>query len=200
MPSPRAALSLALLLPALLLAAWSAGAQQPAPEAPPVEAAPLSSATASDPFGQEVVLPARSIIYLKGSAAWDAAFESLVDAYRSVYGYIAQQGLKSTGPAMTIYTRTDDTGFDYQAAVPIAEPPRTAPQGDLHLGQAPTGRALKFAYRGAYDAMDTAYEAVTNYLDERRIDAGDIFIEEYQTDLTRTPHDRLVVMIYVPTK
>jgi effector-binding domain-containing protein len=48
--------------------------------------------------------------------------------------------------------------------------------------------------------MDTTYEAITNQLDEKRIEAKDVFIEEYVTDPTKTPDEKLVVDIYVPIK
>ena len=41
--------------------------------------------------------------------------------------------------------------------------------------------------------MDTTYEAITNYLDEKQLEAKDLFIEEYVTDPLTTPEDKLVV-------
>ena len=35
---------------------------------------------------------------------------------------------------MTIYTQADDTGFQFQAAVPIAEAPKDPPKGDIAVG------------------------------------------------------------------
>ena len=48
---------------------------------------------------------------------------------------------------MTIYTEFDDTNFQFQAAVPIAEAPKDLPKGDIAVGQTPAGKALRFAYR-----------------------------------------------------
>ena len=48
--------------------------------------------------------------------------------------------------------------------------------------------------------MDTTYEAITNYLDEKQLDAKDLFIEEYRTDPVTTPEDKLVIDVYVPIK
>ena len=48
--------------------------------------------------------------------------------------------------------------------------------------------------------MDGTYEAITNYLDEKRLEAQDIFVEEYETDPVTTPEDKLVVTVYVPVK
>lgn len=48
--------------------------------------------------------------------------------------------------------------------------------------------------------MDTTYEAITNYLDSKQLDAQDNFIEEYVTDPVTTPEDKMVVNVFVPVK
>jgi effector-binding domain-containing protein len=205
MTCPWRAIALAALL--TLGVASSAFAQAadttPAPAAPPPPAAAPaaeSSANGKDPFGEELMLEPKTIIYLKGNSTWDKALESLVDAFKSVYALLDKQGIKRAGPSMTIYTQADDTGFQFQAAVPIAEAPKDLPKGDIAVGQSPSGKALKFVHRGSYDAMDNTYEAITNYLDEKRLEAADSFIEEYQTDPVTTPEDKFVVTVYVPLK
>jgi effector-binding domain-containing protein len=196
MPSLRKAAGAAMTALVCLLVAPPLAAQ-----APNSGGAPAQQGKANvDPFGEPITLPERTIVYLKGSANWDSAFETLVDAFKSVYGYLDKEGIKPAGPALTIYTQTDDAGFEYQAAVPIAAPPKVPPQGDLMLGPAPSGKALKFVHRGSYEDMDTVYEAITNHLDVQHIEAKDIFIEEYQTDPTKTPEEQLVIHILVPTK
>jgi effector-binding domain-containing protein len=82
----------------------------------------------------------------------------------------------------------------------VAQAPAEPPKGDLALGQTPSGKALKFVHRGAYDAMDSTYEAITNYLDEKNLEAKDLFIEEYASDPATTPQDKLVVNVFVPVK
>jgi effector-binding domain-containing protein len=176
-------------------AVWPAAAQAPSP--PPVTAAP---APADDPFGLEVTMTEKTIVYFNGNGNWDAAFETIVDAFKTVNGFLAKQGIKPAGPLMTIYTGTDDTSFSFQAAVPVNEAPKDPPKGDIAVGKSPAGKALKFVHRGSYDSMDTTYEAITNHLDEKQLDAKDLFIEEYQTDPLTTPEDKLVIDVYVPIK
>jgi effector-binding domain-containing protein len=153
-----------------------------------------------DAFGEQVTLPAHTIILLKGRANWDAAFETLVDAFKSLEQYLVKAGIKPNGPFMTIYTQTDDTGFSFQAAAPIAQAPANPPKGDIAVGQAPSGKALKFVHRGSYDAMDSTYEAITNYLDDKQLDAKDLFIEEYTSDPVKSDPSNLVINVYVPVK
>ena len=97
-------------------------------------------------------------------------------------------------------TATDDTGFQYQAAIPVAEPPKTPPKGEIGVGTSPEGHALKFIHRGSYDGLDNTYEAITNYLDEHKLEAKDMFIEQYLTDPLTADEDHLVVNVYVLVK
>jgi len=180
-------LSTALAVAALALAAPASLRAQPAP-------AP------GQPFAEEVTLTAKPIVYLKGTATWDTAFDTLVDSYKSVYTFLDRQGIKPAGPAMTIYTASDDTGFEFQAAVPVAEPPKDPPQGDLTVGASPEGKALKFIHRGSYDSLDTTYDAITHYLDENKLEAEELYVEQYVTDLLSTPEDNLVIEVLVPIK
>jgi effector-binding domain-containing protein len=136
----------------------------------------------------------------QGTANWDTAFETLVDAFKTVKGYLERQGLAPSGPATVVYLSTDEKGFQFEAGYPIATPPKAAPRGDLTVSKLPDGKALKFTHRGSYDAMDTTYDAITNHIDEKRLDTRDIFIEEYVTDPTTTPEDDLVITVLVPIK
>jgi effector-binding domain-containing protein len=180
-----AAVSFALLSPA-------------AAQAPPAAAPP--AATSDDPFGEEVTLVEKTIVYVAGSGMWDSAFETITNGFKTVNGAMAKLGIKANGAPMTIYTATDDTGFQFQAAVPVAQAP-TMPAGSaVTVGKSPAGKALKFVHRGSYDAMDTTYEAITNYLDEKQLEAKDLFVEQYMKDPLTTPEDDLVIEVYVPLK
>jgi len=172
-----------------------ATAQTPNPPSPPaITIAP------DDPFGEEVMMTEMTIIYHAGSGLWDSAFETIVSAFKSVYGAMEKLGVKPSGAPMTIYTATDDTGFQFQAAVPIAQAPALPADGDIKVGKSPTGTALKFVHRGSYEAMDTTYEAITNHLDEKKLEAKDLFVEQYLKDPVTTPEDDLVIEVYVPLK
>jgi effector-binding domain-containing protein len=153
-----------------------------------------------DAFGEAITLPGKTIVFLRGKASWDDAFDTLVDAFKSLSEYLAKAGLKPNGPFLTVYTETTDTGFSFEAAAPIEKAPDNPPKGDIAIGQSPSGKALKFVHRGSYDAMDSTYEAITNYLDEKKLDAKDLFIEEYVTDPVKTAADQLIINVYVPVK
>jgi effector-binding domain-containing protein len=154
-------------------------------------------AQSGDAFGEDAALAAKTIVYVKGSGTWDKAFDIISGSFKKIKTYLDKEGIKPDGLAMTIFTATDDTGFEYEAAVPIAETPKNPPHGDIAVGQSPEGKALKFVHRGSYDDLDNTYEAITNYLDDKRLEAKDMFIEEYVTDLATSDAKKLVVNVYV---
>ena len=176
----------------------NAGEQKPG-EQKPSEPSP-GTALPSDAFGEEVTMTEKTVLSLSGHGLWDSAFETILDAFKTLYAYLDRQGIKPAGPPMTIYTSADDSGFQYRAAVPIEAAPANPPQGDLAVGKSPAGKAYRFVHRGSYDSMDSTYEAITNFLDEKAIEAQDLFIEEYVTDPLKTPENQFVIDVYVPVK
>jgi effector-binding domain-containing protein len=181
-----------------------APAATPAPATPPPAAeAPAAPAPApvqtADPFGDEITLTPKTAVVLKGSASWDTAFETLTDSFKKIVSLLDKQGIKPSGNSMIVYTSTDDNGFTYLAEIPVDQEPKNLPK-DMSIGKSPDGKALKFVHRGSYDNMDNTYEAITNHLDDKKLEAKDTFIEEYITDPLKTAEDKLVINVYVPLK
>ncbi len=170
-----------------------------APAAPEQIAPPSTPAQPGDVFGEDTTLTARTMIYVKGSGTWDKTFEIITASLKKIKTYLDKEGIKPAGPPMTIFTSSDDNGFDYEIGVPIAAPPNNPPHGEFSVGQTPDGAALKFVYRGSYDDLDNTYETITDYLDEKRLDAKEM-VEEYVTDPLTTDAKKLVVNVYVLIK
>src|ERR1700723_1432557 len=199
--------SLRLAMVALVPAAAISLGIAPAPANPPAAAAetPATPSTAAapvqaaDPFGEETTLAPKTVVVLKGNANWDSAFETLIDSFKALSALLDKQGIKSAGNPMIVYTSTDDTGFTYLAEIPVDQDPKSLTR-DMSMGKSPDGKALKFVHRGSYDNMDNTYEAITNHLDDKKLEAKDTFIEEYITDPLKTAEDKLVINVYVPLK
>jgi effector-binding domain-containing protein len=160
---------------------------------------PAATVQTADPFGEPTTLEAKKVIIAKGTANWDSAFDTLIDSFKSLTALLAKQNIKPTGNVMIVYTATDDTGFSYLAEIPVDQDPKGLGK-DMSIGKSPDGKALKFVHRGSYDNMDNTYEAITNHLDEKKLEAKDMFIEEYLTDPLKTAEDKLVINVYVPLK
>jgi len=172
------------------------GAAQQAPNPTSSPAAPVQAA---DPFGEPLTLEPKKVVIHRGNANWDSAFDTLIDSFKALTAFLDKQGIKPAGNAMIVYTSTDDTGFTYLAEIPVEQDPKNLGK-DMSMGKSPEGKALKFVHRGSYDNMDNTYEAITNHLDDKKLEAKDMFIEEYMTDPLKTAEDKLVINVYVPLK
>jgi effector-binding domain-containing protein len=174
-----------------------------APVAAPTKPdAPAQSTPAqpTDSFAEPTTLTAQTIVYVRGQGTWDNAFATISGAFKNLKTYTDKAGLKVDGLPMTIFTSTDDNGFDYEAALPIGDQPKVTPRGDVNIGQSPEGQALKFVHHGSYDDLDNTYEAITNYLDDQRLEAKDMFIEQYVTDPASSDGKNLTVNVIVLLK
>jgi effector-binding domain-containing protein len=187
-PAPEAS-------PSAVPAPPPAAAQAPAAP-PPAAAAPVQTA---DAFGEEITLTPKTVVIVKGTGNWDSAFDALTDSFKVLSALLDKQGIKPAGNSMIVYTSTDDTGFTYLAEIPVDQDPKNLTK-NMSIGKSPEGKSLKFVHRGSYDNMDNTYEAITNHLDDKKLEAKDTFIEEYITDPLKTAEDKLVINIYVPLK
>ena len=215
-PAPAASASPSPISPSPAPSASPAASASPAPAASPSPAAsaspspgpaappPAAAATpapvqTADPFGLETTLESRKVVMVKGTANWESAFDTLVDAFKALNTLLDKQGIKHAGNSMIVYTSTDDTGFTFIAEIPVDQEVKNLGK-NMSMGNSPDGKALKFVHRGSYDNMDNTYEAITNHLDDKKLEAKDTFIEEYLTDPLKTAEDKLVINVFVPLK
>lgn len=182
-------------------------ASPPAPAAPgtdPQTATPAQpekdpSATVDTTLSQEIVLQAKPVLALRGESTWDDGFETLTKAFQRLTRDSARLGLKTTGRPMAVFLSTDDASFRYEAILVLEAEPSPAPRlpADMKLATSPAGRALRFTHTGAYDDIDTTYEAITAYLDEKGLVAKNVFVEEYMNNPTASDDATLEMNIYV---
>jgi len=153
-------------------------------------------------MGETLELNARPAAYIEGKADRDEIYGAIIGSIGMIRTEIGKAGLKAAGRPIAIFLEADDVGFKYRAAVPLESIPegKTAISDAVKLGQTPAGKAMRFEHRGAYDDIDATYEAITAYLDEKSIDAQDMFIEEYLNDVKTTDDPNLQVDIYVLLK
>ncbi len=199
-PTPAASATPApAATPAPVASPSAAPSPPPATAQTPAAPPPAATVQTADPFGEPFALEPKKVVVMKGTANWDAAFDTLIDSFKALTALLDKQGIKAAGNAMIVYTSTDDTGFTFLAEIPVEQDPKNLGKG-ISMGTSPDGKALKFVHRGSYDNMDNTYEAITNHLDDKKLEAKDTFIEEYITDPLKTAEDKLVINVYVPLK
>ena len=99
---------------------------------------------------------------------------------------------------VAVFLFTDDAGFRFRAMLPLAQAPADLALGaEFALGKTPSGRAAKFEHRGAYDEIDSTYEAITAWLDDKSLTAEDFFVEEYVNEGSSAGDVETAVDVYV---
>jgi effector-binding domain-containing protein len=173
----------------------------PSPSPPPTPAA-TPTPDSSSSTGQTLELTARPDAYFEGKASRDEVYSAIMASLAMVRGELDKAGLKPAGHSLAVFLTADDNGFTYRAEIPIEAIPegKTQLSPAVKFGQTPAGKAMRFEHRGAYDEIDATYEAITAYLDEKGVDAQDIFMEEYLNDVKTTDDPNLEVDIYVLVK
>jgi effector-binding domain-containing protein len=184
------------------------------PAAPVVPPATPSAPTTSAPVPQtpdqatlpgiggpeEVVIAPRPVLILKGQSTWDDGYDTLMESFQKLSAEAARLKLPITGRPQAVFTSTDDSGFRFEAMVTLATEPSAPLPGvgrEFQLGKSPEGKALKFVHTGAYDDIDTTYEAITAYLDEKGMKARNLFVEEYTNDTKGSDDGTLVMNIFI---
>jgi effector-binding domain-containing protein len=152
--------------------------------------------------GQAIELKARPALVLAGSAEWEEGFAKLNKSFADLRTAMDRANLKPGGRPLAVFLDTDDQGFKFQAMIPLEAAPAATPSfpAPIKLGETPAGKTMKFEHRSAYDDIDSTYEAITAYLDEKGIEAKPMFIEQYLNDVTSAEDTSLQADIYVFVK
>ncbi|HXY57654.1 MAG TPA: GyrI-like domain-containing protein [Methylocystis sp.] len=171
----------------------TAGPESEAKSEPPVETPEQSVAS------QTIEVAAKPVLFAKGDGKWEEPAKTLSAAIAKVAAAVSKAGLTPSGHPLVVFSKADDNGFHYEAMIPLDKAPdaKIKLADGVEAGASPTGKALKFEHRGSYDEIESTYEAITAYLDEKGLDSENRFIEEYLTDLTAAEDANVDVDIYV---
>ena len=175
-----------------------AAASPTAPAAPDANAVPASPPDTS--ISQTLTLQPHPVLQVSGQSSWDDGFKTLNDSFTKLNEALAKAKIQPTGHPMAVFTETDDAGFKFTAMMPVAADPGAKPAdmaADMSFGQSPGGKVMKFQHRSAYDDIDSTYEAITAYLDEKGLEAKNMFAEEYLNRTKSSDDNSLEVDIYV---
>ena len=146
-------------------------------------------------------MTARPALTFSGKADWDDGYKTIMEAIAKLRAEAKRAGLKVTGYPLTVFRSTDDVGFRFDAMLVVDQPPADPQLGaDFKIMQTPAGKAVKFEHRSSYEEIESTYEAITAWLDEKGLDSRDLFIEEYLNEGKGSDDTDLQVDIYVFVK
>ncbi len=177
----------------------------PAPDAaapPKAEITPLPDQSVADPATTPFEIKAKPVALMRGKAKWEDGYKVIHDGFKTITDAMAAEKIAVSGKPWAVFIETNDADFKYELMVPVEKVPegKTNITGDIVFGLSPGGKVLKFQHRGAYDDIDSTYEAITAYLDEKGFESKDLFAEEYLNDAKGSDDATLQVDVYVYLK
>ncbi|MGH6841417.1 MAG: GyrI-like domain-containing protein [Methylocella sp.] len=171
---------------------------KPAPSTPADTGSKPPPGVPSDASAVTLELTSRPVAFKSASAEWADGFKSVQGEIAKVDAAIKKEGLAPAGHPFALFLATDDKSFQFEAMVPLAEKPEVKDLSDgVKIGESPSGKAMKFLHRGAYDDIDSTYDLITAFLDEKGLESQNRFIEEYLTGTTEPDDANLEADIYV---
>lgn len=203
-PPPPATIDQAVPAPAPGNQVPPLGTLPPAPgPAPALAARPTLIPQAGDPTNMdEVTLPEKPVLIVKGRATWEQALPDLRAAFARIEAELAKAGIAPTGRPLALFFERTDDDFQFDAMIPIAAAPTPAPTlpAEMRFGTTPSGKALRFVHQGAYSDVDTTFETVASYLLAKDIETKDPYLEEYVNDVADPEDVGMEVNIFVQPK
>ncbi len=177
----------------------------PAPDAaapPKTEITPLPDQSVADPATTPFEIKAKPVALMRGKAKWEDGYKVIHDGFKTITDAMAAEKIAVVGKPWAVFIETNDADFKYEIMVPVEKVPegKTNITADIVFGLSPAGKVLKFQHRGAYDDIDSTYEAITAYLDEKGFESKDLFAEEYLNDAKGSDDASLQVDVYVYLK
>ena len=123
-------------------------------------------------------------------------------SYMQVGKFMKANGLAIAGAPMTINTKYDDTGYLFDAAIPVDKSPEKDVPADspVKIKQTYSGKALKVVMKGPYSGMPATYDKLKAFMAARGYEASGAPWDEYVTDPGTTPPAELVTNIVQPVK
>jgi effector-binding domain-containing protein len=145
-----------------------------------------------------------TVAYVEAQSSKDtqAIGEAIGRGYEKVLAFMKVHGLTQSGPPITINTRDDDTGYGFDAAIPVDKAPEKElpASSPVKLKATYGGKALQIVSKGPYAEMPKVYAKLRSYMAARGYEPAGAPWDEYVSDPATTPEADLITNIYQPVE
>ena len=101
------------------------------------------------------------------------------ESFGQVYGHLAKLGVESTGAPFVLYHQFGPDGIDAEVCAPIAR--RIAPAAPVRVRKLHPATVAQTVHVGPYEELGTAYQALTEWMDDHGRQAAGPVRECYLT-------------------
>ena len=165
------------------------------------EAMPAADLAGVDASVEDVA--AIPIAYVEETTPKDAGAvgAAMGEAFGAIGAYVAASGLQVAGAPLSVNVSETDATYTFHAAFPLAAAPAEPPtEGEVAVGETPSGRTLKIVHVGPYDKLGETYARAAAWAAARGYETGAPSWEQYVSDPGDTAPDQLITNVYFPLK
>jgi effector-binding domain-containing protein len=139
---------------------------------------------------------AQPILILRTRTKVEELPQFLGRAYGAVAGYLGAMGKAPAGPPFAGYHNMDMQNLDVEAGFPVSA--GIAGQGEIQASEIPGGNHATCFYKGSYQEMAGAYEALTKFIQDKGYKGTGTTFEMYLNDPANTAPQDLETLIVFP--
>lgn len=118
--------------------------------------------------------------------------------YGAIMQYLEETGETTEGPAFGAYFNMDMEDLDVEIGFIL---PKAIPgKGDIQAGSIPAGKQVSYLYKGSYEDMAPAYNAMAEWITEKGMEPSGVSYEFYYNSPMEVPASELLTKIVFPLK
>jgi len=145
-----------------------------------------------------------TVAFMPAASARDdqAIAAAIGGAYGQVGSFMKKNGLRQASAPITICNRMDESGYEFDAGIPVDRPPDKEVAADSLVQVKATygGKALKVVHKGAYHGLEATYNQLLAWTAAHGYESAGPPWDEYVSDPGETAEADLVTHIFMPVK
>ncbi|MGW8226185.1 MAG: GyrI-like domain-containing protein [Anaerolineales bacterium] len=124
--------------------------------------------------------------------------QELGKAYDAIEQYLSQLGEEPAGAPYAAYFDFNMDDFEVEIGFPVARP--LPEKGEIKNTEIPGGKLAQCLYTGPYKKIKPAYDALTEFVEEKGYEATGVAYEFYLNDVGEVAPEELLTQIVFPLK
>ena len=141
---------------------------------------------------------AQPTIAIRTRAAVETLPQVLVKAFGDIMNYLTEIGVQPAGAPYVGYFNMDMQDLDIEIGFPVAQ--AIAGKDHIQASEIPAGKQVSCLHTGPYNKVDSAYNAMMEWVPANGYTATCVSYEFYLNDPEQTPESELLTKIVFPLK
>jgi effector-binding domain-containing protein len=141
---------------------------------------------------------AQPTIAIRTRAAVQNLPQVLGKAYGDIMNYLMEIGVQPAGAPYVGYFNMDMQDLDLEIGFPVKQ--AISSKGDIQASEIPAGKQVSCLHTGPYSKVESAYNAMMEWVPANGYTATGVSYEFYLNDPEQTPENELLTKIVFPLK